>query len=236
MRTKSLVGLGVGAVAILLAAWGAIRGFAHPDRSGRAAAPALAGTIFYRERIALPDGATAEAILEDVSVVDRPAVEIARATIAPAGQIPIPFELRYTADQIAKDHRYGVRAAILWPSGARMFVSTAQYSAFDDAAHNDGLAILVQRVTETTAGADTTRTLFECGEDVFFAMRFSADTATLSAPKFLGNDSIVLQREEAASGARYVAGDTAFWNKGDLATVQIGGRTFIDCRAARSGR
>jgi len=230
--------LGASAVVIALAVWGAIRTFERSDgsRSTERRDTALTGTVFYRERIALPNGSTAEVVLEDISVADRPAVEIARATIAPAGQVPIPFKLRYPADQIAKDHRYGVRAAILWPTGARMFVSAGQYSAFDGTARSDDLAILVQRVNETAAGADTARVLFECGDDVFFAMRFADGQATLSAPKFLGNDSIVLQRAEAASGARYVAGDTVFWNKGELATFQIGGRTFIDCRATRSGR
>ncbi len=117
-----------------------------------------------------------------------------------------------------------------------MFVSTAHYSAFDTTARHDELSILVQRVNETADGADTARVLFECGDNVFFAMRIGTDRATLSAPKFLGNDSIVLQQTETESGARYAAGDTVFWSKGDVATFQIGGRTFIDCRAARSGR
>ena len=237
MRTKGVVGLGAIVVVIVLAAWAAVRGPMPADRlhSATPPDPAINGTVFYRERIALPPNSTAEVVLEDVSIADRPAVEIARTTIAPAGQVPIRFELRYPADQIAGDHRYGIRAAILWPSGARMFVSTTQYSAFDTGQSAD-LAILVQRVSETAAAADTTRALFECGDDVFFAMRFGDGQATLSAPKFLGNDSIVLQQAETASGARYVAGDTIFWNKGDLATLQIGGRTFIDCRSARSGR
>ena len=118
-----------------------------------------------------------------------------------------------------------------------MFVSTADYPAFGGAAHGDGLSILVQRVNESADSADNTRRfLYECGGDVYFAMRVGANQATLSAPKFLGNDSIVLQQTDAASGARYAAGDTVFWSKGDVATFQIGGRTFIDCMAARSGR
>ncbi len=238
MRAKGMVGLGAIVVVILLTAWAAVRGFAPSDRIRATARPdpAITGTVFYRERIALPPNSTAEVVLEDVSVADRPAVEIARATVAPAGQVPIPFELRYTRDRIEANHHYTVRAAILWPSGARMFVSTAHYSPFDGTARNDDVAILVQRVNETTDGTDTARVLFECGDDMFFAMRIGTGRATLSAPKFLGNDSIVLQQTEAESGARYAAGDTVFWSKGDVATFQIGGRTFIDCRAARSIR
>ena len=234
----SMVGLGASAVVIVVATWAVIHDFApsHKIRGAAPRTPVLSGTVFYRERIALPEGSTAEVVLEDLSIADRPAIEVARATIAPAGQVPIPFELPYPADQIVADRRYGLRAAILWPNGARMFVSTADYSAFDRTARSDDLAILVQRVNETAAGADAARMLFECGDDVFFAMRIGADQATLSAPKFLGNDSIVLQQTEVESGARYAAGDTVFWDKGDVATFQIGGRTFLDCRAARSGR
>ena len=66
---------------------------------------------------------------------------------------------------------------------------------------------LVQRVSETSPAETARRLLFECGGDVFFAVRITADNATLSSPKFLGNDSIVLPQTEAASGARYDCGD-----------------------------
>jgi putative lipoprotein len=238
MRAKGMVGLGASVVVILLAAWAAVRGLAPAEkiRSAVRPEPVLTGTVFYRERIALPPNSTAEVVLEDVSIADRPAVEIARSTVAPAGQVPIAFALRYAPERIEKGHHYAVRAAILWPNGARMFVSTVHYPAFDSTARSDDLAIVVQRVNEAADTADTARVLFECGDDVFFAMRIGTGRATLSAPKFLGNDSIVLQQTEAASGARYTAGDTVFWSKGDVATFQIGGRTFIDCRAAKSGR
>jgi putative lipoprotein len=195
----------------------------------------LTGTVVYRERIALPPKATVEVVLEDVSIADRPAVEVARAAVVPSGQVPIAFELRYEPERIERDHRYGVRAAILWPSGARMFVSPQHHSAFDAPA-TGGMEILVQRVSETEPADTARRFLFECGNDVFFAVRIAADTATLAAPQFLGNESIVLKQTEAASGARYAAGDTMFWSKDDVATLAIDGRTFIDCRLARSGR
>ena len=239
MHAGRVAAWGAGLAVILVAAFAVIHGFAPAAKppAGMTSDRALTGTVFYHERIALPPNSTAEVVLEDVSIVDRPAVEIARATIAPAGQVPIPFELRYVASSIETNHRYGVRASILWPSGARMFVSTAHAPAFDSVTHSDGLAILVQRVNENPDSAETTRRLlYECGGDVYFAMRVGTNQATLTSPKFLGNDSIVLQQTEAASGARYAAGDTVFWSKGDGATFQIGGRTFIDCMAARSGR
>ena len=238
MRARGVVGLSAGLVAVLLAAFAAIRWLAPSDKIQAAAPaePALTGTVFYRERIALPPDATAEVVLEDISIADRPAVEIARATVAPAGQVPIPFELHYVPDRIETDHRYGVRAAILWRSGARMFESAAHHPALDGATPSGGMTLLVQRVSETSPADTGRRLLFECGGDVFFAVRVTPDGATLSSPKFLGNDSIVLPQTEAASGARYAIGDTVFWSKGDVATFQIGGRTFPDCASATTVR
>jgi putative lipoprotein len=229
---RSVIGWSAGLAVILVAALVAMRGLAPSDKIRGTSAPALTGTIIYRERIALPPDSTAEVVLEDISIADRPAVEIARATIAPAGQVPIPFELSYAPERIEADHRYGVRAAILWRSGARMFESADHHAALDGVTPNEGMSILVQRVSETSPAETARRLLFECGGDVFFGVRVTAEGATLSSPKFLGNDSIVLPQTEAASGARYAVGDTVFWSKGNVATFQIGGRTFVDCTSA----
>ena len=75
-----------------------------------------------------------------------------------------------------------------------------------------------------------------CSSDLFFAIRVAGDTATLSAPQFLGNASLLLHPMEAESGNRYAAGGTVVTSKGDVATLEIDGRTFIDCRLARAGR
>jgi putative lipoprotein len=238
MRARSVVGWGAGLVVIVVAALVALRGLDPSDKIPSTARPdpTLTGTVSYRERIALPPDATAEVVLEDISIADRPAVEIARATVAPAGQVPIPFRLHYASDRIEADHRYGVRAAILWRSGARMFESADHQAALDGVTPNEGMSILVQRVSETSPAETARRLLYECGGDVFFAVRVTPESATLSSPKFLGNDSVVLPQTEAASGARYAVGDTVFWSKGTVATFQIGGRTFVDCTSAGPGR
>ena len=238
MRARWAAGLGAGLAAAGLAGFVAVRSLTPADGISAAApqGPALKGTIFYRERIALPPDSTAEVVLEDISIADRPAVEIARATIAPAGQVPISFQLHYAPDRIEREHAYGVRAAILWRSGARMFESPDHHVAFDGATPNEGMSILVQRVSETSPAETARRLLFECGGDVFFAVRVTPESATLSSPKFLGNDSIVLPQTEAASGARYAVGDTMFWSKGTVATFQIGGRMFVDCASTTVGR
>jgi len=113
-----------------------------PDAS---AAPegVLVGTVTYRERMALPPGATVEVRLEDVSIADAPAVVIAEQTIATEGrQVPIAFELRYAADRIEPNRRYGVRAAIRTADGNLVFTTASHFPVLEPA---EDVEILVQR-------------------------------------------------------------------------------------------
>ena len=45
--------------------------------------------------MALPPGAVFEAVLEDVSLADAPAIELGRATLADPGNPPFEFEIDY---------------------------------------------------------------------------------------------------------------------------------------------
>ncbi|HEX5071051.1 MAG TPA: YbaY family lipoprotein [Vicinamibacterales bacterium] len=71
----------------------------------------VAGTITYREKVALPPTATVEVRLEDVTRPDATAV-IASTFIDRPGQVPIPFELPFDPDAIDARGRYAVRATI----------------------------------------------------------------------------------------------------------------------------
>jgi copper homeostasis protein (lipoprotein) len=84
-----------------------------------AAAPAAGGTLghvtgtaSYRERIELPPGAMFEAILEDVSVVDAPARELGRATMADPGNPPFVFDISYDHADIRPERKYSVRTQV----------------------------------------------------------------------------------------------------------------------------
>ncbi|GAW85713.1 putative lipoprotein [Bathymodiolus platifrons methanotrophic gill symbiont] len=72
----------------------------------------LTGSAYYLERILLPENAVFEATLEDVSLMDVPAVILGSVTIEPAGQIPIYFAIKYNADDIKLGHHYNVRGKI----------------------------------------------------------------------------------------------------------------------------
>jgi uncharacterized lipoprotein YbaY/heat shock protein HslJ/uncharacterized lipoprotein NlpE involved in copper resistance len=73
----------------------------------------LKGTATYRERIALTPDAVFEAMLEDVSKADAPAVVVGSVRIAKPGQVPIRFEIPFDPARIDQSHSYSVRARIL---------------------------------------------------------------------------------------------------------------------------
>jgi putative lipoprotein len=56
---------------------------------------AVSGTVFYRERIALPPGAALTVQLADVSKADAPIDVIATETRILSTQVPVPFSLSY---------------------------------------------------------------------------------------------------------------------------------------------
>jgi putative lipoprotein len=107
MNGGRVVGFGA-AIAMLLAS-GIPAGCAG---TGSPEAAAIEGTATYRERVALPPDAEFEAVLQDVSRADAPAMEIARTTVPNAPMPPIRFAIPYDAAGIEASHRYAVRAVI----------------------------------------------------------------------------------------------------------------------------
>lgn len=69
------------------------------------------GSAFYLERIALPENAVFEATLEDVSLMDVPAI-ILGSTVIKSFTIPVSFSIHYNSDAIKPGHRYNVRGKI----------------------------------------------------------------------------------------------------------------------------
>ena len=93
----------------------------------------------------------------------------------------------------------------------------------------------VPEPTETAASPAIGRTfVFDCDGGYSFTVRFGPGEMALWAPASLGGAYQVLSITRSGSGARYVEGDTEFWNKGDLATIQIAGQRFVDCRSTPS--
>ncbi len=84
----------------------------------------LTGTITYRERMALPEGATATVEIRDVSVADAPAPLLASTTITPTGnQVPLHWIMTFDPAKVAPQASYSVSARINDKAGKLMWVS-----------------------------------------------------------------------------------------------------------------
>lgn len=91
-----------------------------------AAERTIAGQVTYRERIALPPDAVLVVELADLSLADAPAIVIARRRVAPAGQVPIKFEIGFDTKAIRKGRTYTLQARIM--VGERlMFISDTRH-------------------------------------------------------------------------------------------------------------
>lgn len=99
----------------------------------------VSGKIAYRERIALPPSAQIEVRLDDVSLADAPARNIARQAFGADGQqVPIAFLLRFDRSQIDPRHSYAVSARITGDDGKLMFITDTRNSVtFDGASEID---------------------------------------------------------------------------------------------------
>lgn len=111
---------------------------------GAAAAPAsLRGSVSYRERIALPPGATVTVRLIDVSLADAPSQTIAETTIRPRGQVPVPFVLRYDDRDIRGRRSYALSAEIR-DRDRLLFTTTRRYSVLTGG--RDDTDLVLERV------------------------------------------------------------------------------------------
>jgi putative lipoprotein len=105
----------------------------------------LTGSVWYRERIALPPDSIIKVSLQNVARQDAAAELIASQAIDAQGGPPWPFELRYDKARIEAQGRYVLRASIESASGRLLFSSTQSVPAFDDAPGSRD--IMVSRVS-----------------------------------------------------------------------------------------
>ncbi|MGK9415147.1 YbaY family lipoprotein [Pseudomonas cedrina] len=106
----------------------------------------LAGEVFYLQRIALPPTATLSVSLQDVSLMDAPAVTLAEQKGPVKGQVPLPFQLSYDPAQIKPGHRYSVSARIE-VDGKLMFITTERHAVQLNGQDRQPLRVRVDAVT-----------------------------------------------------------------------------------------
>lgn len=119
------------------------------QQSQKAEQQILSGKVMYRERIAMPQGATLTVTLEDVSLADAPSTVIAEQHIDAPGQVPVPFTLRYAKDAVVHEHpmAYAVRAEIRGAKGQLLWTTTERHTvALGERASGEETTIMLQRV------------------------------------------------------------------------------------------
>jgi len=133
-------------------------------------------------------------------------------------------------------------AACLQPSIAdeylRALASASRYRIAGDELHlqyaSSGELTFVRDAPPAAAPEIGRTFVFDCGNGIDFTVRYGPGEAALWAPASLGGTYQVLSIARSASGARYEEGDTLFWNKGELATIELGGQRYVDCRLSPS--
>jgi uncharacterized lipoprotein YbaY/heat shock protein HslJ len=145
----------------------------------------IEGTATYRERMAMPPNAVFEAVLQDVSIADAPAIEIARQAIEKPPQVPLAFTITYDSATIDAARTYSVRARIL-VDGRPWFASDQAYPVLTRGAGRS-VQILLRRVSSIDGGGAAGATLMG-GE-----MIYMADAARLT--ECLGGQSYPIAME-----------------------------------------
>ncbi|MET3050954.1 YbaY family lipoprotein [Pseudomonas alkylphenolica] len=105
----------------------------------------LEGEVFYLQRIALPPAATLSVALQDVSLMDTPAVTLASQNGPIKGNVPLPFHLNYDPAQVKPGHRYAISARIEL-DGKLLFINTEHHGVQLDGNDPQPLRIKVDAV------------------------------------------------------------------------------------------
>ncbi|MEW9903480.1 YbaY family lipoprotein [Pseudomonas putida] len=105
----------------------------------------LDGEVFYLQRMALPPAATLSVSLQDVSLMDAPAVTLANQAGPVKGNVPLPFHLIYDPTQIKAGHRYAVSARIEL-DGKLLFINTEHHGVNLDGSDPQPVRIKVDPV------------------------------------------------------------------------------------------
>ena len=86
--------------------------FAEPIPVEANGAPIVKGNVFYRERIAMPEGSVVTVRLLDTSRADAPAAVIGEHVIDEPPNVPVAFAIGYEPSEIDASHSYAVAAMI----------------------------------------------------------------------------------------------------------------------------
>jgi putative lipoprotein len=111
----------------------------------------LSGDVTYRERIALPPGASLSVGLVDLAAPTIPRIA-AKAALASPGEVPLNFNLNFDDTVLAAGASYGIVAEISGEDGAVWF-RNAEPFAVDPRAPAAPILIIVSFTGQTAAAA-----------------------------------------------------------------------------------
>jgi putative lipoprotein len=184
----------------------------------------VTGSLAYRERMALPEGAVVRVMLVDISLIGAPERVLIEREIRPAGQVPIAFALDVPPGQIERERRYGVRATIATPDGRPLWVTAAAVPVLTQGAPE---TVELQLLRVGAAPPTGTRVFaYDCA-----GFAFRVEVAKERALLFLPGRNMTLPATPSASGAKYSDGSTTFWSQGDEASLDVDGEEHRGCRA-----
>ncbi|MEO3428184.1 YbaY family lipoprotein [Pelagibius sp. CAU 1746] len=133
---------------------------ADPGQPTAKAQTTVTGALTYRERIALPPGATARITLSDVSIADRAAPLLAEQSIDLSGQqVPIDFTLDLSRSDLDPRGRYAVRGSVLDARGRLLWTTDTTHliDPAQSANHLGPLMLVPTAAAEDAAAADRLR-------------------------------------------------------------------------------
>lgn len=159
-------------------------------------------------------GSRASVIIEEIGPADRAALRVSEISLA-AKPSPLPFALSYQPSELAKGHRYNVRARIEDANGRLTWTTDQAYAI---PAENQRLILTLRPVTRAKAER---RTAFECEGEPLQA-RFNDQGAELN---FRG-ETWQLTRVRSASGGHYQSSEVDFWTKGNAASMKLGEKSI----------
>ncbi|MEV8466830.1 META domain-containing protein [Fluviibacterium sp. DFM31] len=116
--------------------------------AGAAGAETLEGRAQMPSGVQTPGGATFEAVLEDISLADAPAVELGRSAFAPPQTYGWPFSIDYDTAALDPRHSYAVRGRVTGATGQLLFVTDTVVPVLEDGADAPVLNLVA------VAGAD----------------------------------------------------------------------------------
>jgi putative lipoprotein len=105
----------------------------------------LDGEVFYLQRIALPPTAQITVSLQDVSLADAPATELAKQQLETGRQVPLAFHLDYDRAAVKPGHSYAISARIE-EGGRLLFITTERHSVKLDGSDPQPLRVRVDPV------------------------------------------------------------------------------------------